>query len=204
MVTIAFTEMAHNLAEFPALLALAEELGVAKVTAGGLIPGGRAATGAGLVPAAPDQYLELLRRYDADPDFRRRYAALGMLAAVEWWLAKPAARPCCSLAESPYLNPAGVLYPCSLCHCDAFAVASVYERGLAASLEMVLPRWAELKQLALQRAADLPACRGCPEQSVCAGGCVGRAWGSCGDLLAVDDRCATRRLLGQARRQRPA
>lgn len=200
-VTLCFTEMAHNLAEFPALLELAAELGVAGVRGGTLIPGGRAAAEGRLLPPAPDQYLALVRRFDAEPQFRRRYAELGMLAALEWWQAGSSPRPCCDLAEAPYLNPAGQLYPCSLCHCDSFAVADVYRRGLAASLEAALPRWLELKRLAARRAAEVPACAGCPERDACAGGCVGRAWGSCGDLLACDDRCATRQLLGRTRRE---
>jgi len=200
MVTLCFTEMAHNLAEFPALLDLAAELGVAGVRSGGLITGGRGGAGTGLRPAAPGQYLELARHFDAAPDFRRRYAELGMLAALEWWLSEPSAQPCSGLAESPYLDPAGRLFPCPLCHCDAFAVAGIYAHGLTAGLEKALPLWIEMKQLARQRFNDLSICRGCPERAVCAAGCIGRAWASCGDLLAADDRCATRRLLGQARR----
>lgn len=202
MVTLCFTEMAHNLTEFPALLGLAAEFGVAGVRGGGLIPGGRGGEGSGLAPAVPGQYLELMKCFDASPEFRRRYAGLGMLAALEWWLGRAASPPCCDLAAFPYLNPEGRLYPCSLCHCDAFAVAGVYERGLTESLEQAVPLWAEMKRLARRRSADLAACSGCPERSVCAGGCLGRAWESCGDLLAADDRCATRRLLGRARRKK--
>jgi radical SAM protein with 4Fe4S-binding SPASM domain len=202
MVTLCFTEMAHNLTEFPALLGLASELGVAGVRSGGMISGGRGAAGTGLRPAAPGQYLELVKHFDADPDFRRRYAELGMLAALEWWLAKPSSRPCSGLAGSPYVDPGGRLFPCTLCHCEAFSLAGIYEHGLRASLEKVLPLWIEMKRLARQRFVDLSTCRECPERSVCAAGCIGRAWASCGDLLAADDRCATRRLLGRARREK--
>jgi hypothetical protein len=35
----------------------------------------------------------------------------------------------------------------------------------------------------------------CPGRLVCGGGCMGRAWGSRGSLLAADDRCELRRTI---------
>ena len=76
-IIFAFTEMRHNLEEFPLLLELAESLGVGAVVGGTLITGGRAAgEGDGAVaPATPEQYLALVARFEADADFRRRYQA---------------------------------------------------------------------------------------------------------------------------------
>jgi len=199
-ITLCFTEMAHNLAEFPQLLELAGELGVGRVGSGTLVAGGRAASAGRLAAPRAEQYLALARRFDADSGFRQRYLAFGMLAALEWWLGRPAPRPCSSLAAAPYLDPAGRLFPCALCHCGEFAVDDVYGRGLTSALAEALPLWSALKRLAGQRADDLDACRDCPERPECAGGCVGRSWGSCGSLTAVDDRCRVRRLLAAARR----
>jgi len=46
-----------------------------------------------------------------------------------------------------------------------------------------------------RRSESIQECRDCPGQSDCAGGCMGRAWGSRGDLLAADDRCELRRSI---------
>jgi radical SAM protein with 4Fe4S-binding SPASM domain len=199
-ISIFFTEMAHNLAEFPEVLALAADLGVGSVFSGTLVTGGRAASDGKVSAPVPNQYLALLKRYREDPLFQARYAALGTMAALEWWHADPPARPCCSPGENPYLSPRGLLYPCLLCHNDTFAVAGAFERPLVEVFCEGVGRWAAMQQLASRRAEIIPACRVCPEKAMCAGGCVGRAWGSCGDLLAVEDRCAVRRLMGREKR----
>jgi len=195
-VSLFFTEMEHNLADFPAVLALAEELGLNSVSSGTLITGGRAAGLSGLMPPTPQQYSALLNDYRTNPRFRELYAAMGTMAALEWWLADSAGTSCCSLAENPYLTPQGKLYPCSLCHHDDFAVADVYDRSLAEALLEGVSRWSALQACASQRAEAIPRCAVCPEKPLCAGGCVGRAWGSCADLMAPDDRCEIRRQIG--------
>jgi radical SAM protein with 4Fe4S-binding SPASM domain len=200
MIGILFTEMAHNLVEFPDLLALAEDLGVGSVASGTLVSGGRAVMGGKVAPPAPEQYLALLERYRDDVQFRNRYAKIGTLAALEWWLDDQPFRPCCSLGENPYLSPRGLLYPCLLCHIDDFAVSGVFDRTLIDVFSEGAWRWAELHQLASRRAETIPACRDCLEKTVCAGGCIGRAWGSSCDLLATEDRCEVRRLVGREKR----
>lgn len=195
-VSLFFTEMEHNLADFPAVLALAEDLGLNSVASGTLITGGRAAGLSGLMPPTPQQYSALLDDYRTNTRFRELYAAMGTMAALEWWLADSAGESCCSLAENPYLTPQGKLYPCSLCHHDDFAVAGVYDRSLAEALLEGVSRWSALQACASLRAETIPKCAACPEKSLCAGGCVGRAWGSCADLMAPDDRCEIRRQIG--------
>lgn len=194
-VVIAFTEMRHNLAEFPALLELGAGLGVRAVQAGTLIAGGRAVSAEAIQPPDSPQYLALLRRFEAEERFRTLYARLGNMAAIEWWRNPDSNSGCCRLVESPYLTPAGVLYPCNLCHIDGYAVSGVFKKGLAAAFGEGAELWSQLLQLRNRRVESIPACTSCPEQTLCAGGCVGRAWGSCGDLLAVDDRCEVRRTV---------
>lgn len=202
LTTLAFTEMSHNLQEFPELLELAERLGVAAVTAGTLVTGGRAAAGATspCAPATIAQYLQLVDRYKSDQGFRGRYRKLGNLTALEWWRGQPPATGCCRFVEQPYLTPAGRLYPCLMCHAEAYAVTGMFEKSLAAALVEGASLWADLQARCRLRPHTLAACQSCPEQRVCAAGCPGRALGSSGDLQAPDDRCALRQALAAKRR----
>lgn len=200
--TLAFTEMRHNLSEFPDLLQLAEKLGVAAVIAGTLVTGGRAAeeaTGAG-APATIDQYLQLLDRYLREPEFRERYRKLGNLTALEWWRGEPAGTGCCRFIEQPYLTPAGQLYPCLMCHARDYGVSGVLETSLVAALTEGIGLWRSLQTHCRQRPHTLSACQVCPEKEACAAGCPGRALGSSGKLQAVDDRCALRQAIAARRR----
>ncbi|MCM2357604.1 MAG: radical SAM protein [Geobacteraceae bacterium] len=193
-IALFFTEMRHNLEEIPELLALAEGLGVGSVATGALVRCGRAAEGAALAPAGTEQYLRLLERYEKEPRFRELYRKRGKVAALEW-LTESSPRPeCCTFVENPYLTPAGTLYPCVLCHADRFAVSGVFERGLADAFAAGAPLWATLLRISRSR-AELAQCQDCPGRLACAGGCMGRAWGSCGDLQAADDRCELRRAI---------
>jgi radical SAM protein with 4Fe4S-binding SPASM domain len=97
--------------------------------------------------------------------------------------------------ENPYLTPNGGLYPCVLCHTDGYAVHRVFEKALSAAFAEGAPLWSSLLRTSHRRAESLPECRDCPGESTCAGGCMGRAWGSCGDLMAADDRCELRRTI---------
>jgi len=194
-VALFFTEMRHNLEEFPALLELAAGLGVTSVSAGTLVRGGRAATDAHLFPPSRDQYLRLLQRQAEDRCFRELYAAIGTMAALEWRRGDAPRTDACTFVENPYLDPAGRLYPCLMCRTDEFSVAGVDVKGLASALVEGAPLWVSLARLSRQRSAVNPACRECPGARLCAAGCMGRAWGSCGDLLAPDDRCSLRRTI---------
>jgi len=199
--SLLFTEMKHNLSEFPELLELAEELGIKSVISGTLVAGGRAAAGGVKIsPPDPDQYLDLLEHYLANARFQELYAAYGTMAALEWWLTETPEHPCCNLVENPYVTPGGLLFPCLLCHSHDFAVAGVFDRALSEVFSEGADRWSSLQRLARRRAETIPACRTCPDKPICSGGCVGRAWGSCGDLLAVDDRCEIRRSIGMKKR----
>jgi len=117
------------------------------------------------------------------------------VAALEWRSGDAPRQGCCSFIENPYLTPAGRLYPCLLCHADEYSVSGVFEKGLAAALAEGIPLWSALQQISCSRSAALPECRDCPGRLSCAGGCMGRAWGSCGNLLTADDRCGVRRAI---------
>jgi radical SAM protein with 4Fe4S-binding SPASM domain len=202
--TLFFTEMRHNLEEFPAVLELAADLGIGSVVSGTLVLGGRAAEGSLVSAPTQDQYLRLLDRYDAEPRFRQLYEKIGKVAALEWQAAETPRTECCTFVENPYLTPTGRLYPCVLCHTDAFAVSGVFEKKLADVFAEGAPLWSTLLDISRSRADALPGCLDCPGRQVCAGGCMGRAWGSCSDLRAADDRCDLRRTIYRRQRQDPS
>ncbi len=190
---ILFTEMRHNLAEFPELLELAADLGIAAVVGGTLVHGGRAAEGGAVAPPDAGQYAQLLLRHDTDVRFQELYGRMGTMAALEWRASGSERTECCTFAENPYLTPHGLLYPCLLCHADDYAVTGVLDKNLADAFTEGARLWSSLLRISRSRAGAIPECRECPARQVCAGGCMGRAWGSCGDLMAADDRCGVRR-----------
>jgi radical SAM protein with 4Fe4S-binding SPASM domain len=118
------------------------------------------------------------------------------MAALEWQMTASPREEECSFAAHPYLNPDGMLYPCVMCQAAAYAVSGVMEKGLSCALVEGVPLWSALAQISRCR-MDSPLCRDCPGRLACAGGCMGRAWASCGDLMAVDDRCPVRQIIYQ-------
>jgi radical SAM protein with 4Fe4S-binding SPASM domain len=202
-VAIFFTEMRHNLAEIPELLDLADRMGLGSVSTGSMVLCGRASETSLVAPPEEGQYLELLERYESDARFRELYRKIGSVAALEWRAGDAVRQDCCSFIENPYLTPDGRLYPCLLCHADEFSVTGVFEKGFAAALTEGAPLWSSLLRISRSRSTEIPECRDCPGRLSCAGGCMGRAWGSSGSLLAADDRCGIRRTIyNQARRPR--
>lgn len=193
-IAVFFTEMAHNLEEIPALLQLAEELGVGSVATGTLVSCGRAVRESPVAAPEAAQYLRLLQRFREDPAFRARYEKLGKVAALEWKSGAPRGESC-SFLENPYLTAGGRLYPCVLCHADPYSVTGVFEKSLAEAIAEGVPLWSRLLQASKRRPLEVAQCRACPEVESCAGGCLGRAWASCGDVMAADDRCALRKAM---------
>lgn len=193
-ISLFFTEMRHNLGEIPALLELADARGIRSVTTGTIVRCGRAGEGSAVEPPTPAQYRQLLDRYANDPRFRELYGRIGSVAALEWQKASVRTE-CCTFVENPYLTPAGRLYPCVLLHADEYSVPGVFEKGLPAAFAEGATRWSALRRMSRTRAAALPECPACPELQACGGGCMGRAWGSSGNLLAADDRCQARKMV---------
>jgi radical SAM protein with 4Fe4S-binding SPASM domain len=194
-VSIFFTEMRHNLAEIPELLDLADRLGLASVAAGSLVLCGRASETSLVAPPGAEQYLGLLERYDLDARFRDLYARLGTVAALEWRKGETVREGCCTFIENPYLTPTGRLYPCLMCHADEYSVTGVFEKGLPAACAEGASLWSSLQLISRCREDEIPECRDCPVKPACGGGCMGRAWGSCGSLMSADDRCGVRRAI---------
>jgi radical SAM protein with 4Fe4S-binding SPASM domain len=201
-ISIFFTEMRHNLEEIPALLELADSLGINSVATGSLVLCGRAARESLVAPPDPEQYFRLLHRYETDPRFRELYEKIGTTAPLEWLKGDAPRTECCTFVENPYLTPGGRLYPCVLCHADEFAVTGVYDKGLAEAFAEGAPLWSSLLKTSHCRVEAIAECRECPGVSECAGGCMGRAWGSCGDFMAADDRCELRRTIYQRKKSR--
>lgn len=192
LITLFFTEMSHNLEEIPDLLELAEAMGIGSVVTGSLVLCGRSTTNSIVAPADLHHYLRLLDRYETDRRFQELYRKIGKVAALEWRVAETVRQDCCTFVENPYLTADGRLYPCVLCHADDFAVPGLFGKNLATAFVEGAPLWSSLLRISQDRAAALPECRGCPGMLACAGGCMGRAWGSSRNLLALDDRCALR------------
>lgn len=191
-ITLCFTEMRHNLGEFPQLLRLADSLGVGGVSCGTLVRFGRGTASDLIVPPEPSQYGELLRQYDTDPTFRELYDRLGSMAYFSWQRGEQPAVGC-TFVENPYLSADGRLFPCVMCHADSHAVFDVYGKGLVASFAEGLSLWSSLMELSRGRADEMAQCAGCPGRKLCRGGCLGRSWAAQGDFLAPDDRCSCRR-----------
>jgi radical SAM protein with 4Fe4S-binding SPASM domain len=196
-IAIFLTEMRHNLDEIPELLDFADRMGFGSVSTGSMVLCGRAAETSLVAPPKAEQYLSLLERYDRDARFRELYAKLGTVAALEWRKGDLICRECCTFIENPYLTPTGRLYPCLMCHTDEYSVTGVFEKGLGAAFAEGIPLWSSLHRISRSRPDEIPECLDCPEKPFCAGGCMGRAWGSCGNLLAADDRCSVRRAVYQ-------
>ncbi|MDO9069756.1 MAG: SPASM domain-containing protein, partial [Deltaproteobacteria bacterium] len=158
---------------------------------------GRASKTTLVAPPDVEQYLSLLARYDSDVYFRNIYNSIGTVPALAWKTGATVRQESCTFIENPYLTPSGRLYPCLFCHNDEFSVTGVYEKGLVNSLAEGIPLWRSLLRISRSRIEAIPECRDCPGQLSCAGGCMGRAWGSCSNLLAADDRCEVRRAIYQ-------
>lgn len=203
-ISISFTEMRHNLEEFPVVLELAASMGINSVTAGGLVVYGRAAEGSLVGPPRKDQYLEILHRYEAEAHFRELYDGMGNMAALEWLKEGDSPTDCCTFVQNTYVTPSGVLYPCVLCHVDEYSVSGVFEKGLAQAFVEGIPLWSGLLQISRSRVGTIEECVECAGRTACAGGCMGRSWGTYGDLLAADDRCELRRTVYDMRRPKPA
>lgn len=198
-VSIAFTEMRHNIDDLPALLGLVESLGVRRLVSGTLVAQGRAGDGQ-LAPPTPDQYRALLARWHADARFRELYRAYGNVAAIEWWRGRLAAgTECCTFVERPYVTAEGTLHPCALCRADDFAVRDVFEKPLARVMLEGVPTWSQLLAVKLRRHGGLSPCQQCPGKAHCGGGCMGRAHAATGELMTVEDRCELRKAVYQWR-----
>jgi radical SAM protein with 4Fe4S-binding SPASM domain len=196
-ISLFMTEMRHNLEDIPTILEFAAGMGIGSVSSGALVLCGRASDGSKVFPPDIEQYLRLLDLYDTDPRFREIYRKIGRIAALEWRAGDAVRQDCCSFVENPYLTASGRIYPCLLCHTDEFCIAGAFEKGLAAAFVEGAPHWSSLQSISRSRAGAIPECRDCPGKQSCAGGCMGRSWGSCGNLLAADDRCGARRAIYQ-------
>jgi len=194
-IAIFFTEMRHNLDELADLFAFAEKNCIGSVSSGSMVLCGRAAETSLVAPPRVEQYLGLLERYDQDGHFRELYDRIGTVAALEWHKGETVREDCCTFIENPYLTPVGRLYPCLMCHNDDYSVTGVFEKGLAAAFSEGASLWSSLQRISRCRADEIPECRNCPVKPFCGGGCMGRAWGSCGNLLAADDRCEVRQAI---------
>jgi radical SAM protein with 4Fe4S-binding SPASM domain len=160
---------------------------------GTLVRDGSAARSA-LEPPTPAQYRALLSRFHADARLRELYERYGRFPAVEWWKGRAGARgDPCTFLEHPYVSAEGTMYPCRLCHANAFAVGEAFEKPLDVTLGEAIAKARELVRLARGRLVASRECQRCPARLPCAGGCVGRALAAGGSVAAAEDRCELRK-----------
>jgi radical SAM protein with 4Fe4S-binding SPASM domain len=195
-VRIAFTEMAHNYNDLPALLEMVDRLGIGGLVSGTLLRGGRAAKRDRVALPVPSQYRDLISRYFIDDRFRELYDRRGNIAAIEWrkGMSTPNANVCTCL-KNLFIDANGLLYPCVMMLAQKYAVKVGNDKSLGELIAESLLLWAELPQIGLRRQTELKYCRDCPGKNHCLGGCIGRAYSVSGDFMAVEDRCALRRAV---------
>lgn len=195
-VVVAYTETRENFAELPRLLGLLDKLGIGFLVSGTLVLGGRAAQSDQIALPTPSQYRDLLHLYHSEPTFRERYDRIGNIAALEWFRGKSTSgTECCTCIERPYIHANGRIYPCLMLPIDKYAVHDAHHRPLEELLMEGASIWSELPELNRRRSLELDACKRCPGQLHCAGGCMGRAFSTTGDPMKVEDRCALRKAV---------
>ncbi len=195
-IRVAFTEMAHNFAEIPLLMKKLKTFGIRQMVSGTLVKGGRAGRTNRLVLPTPNQYTEMVNWYRSDTAFRTLYDKMGNISAIEWYKGRsvPSKRLCCCI-KTPFVTAEGRIYPCVMLPAEKYSIDGIHQRPMADIILAALPLWAQLPVMERVRREALENCKGCPGEGHCGGGCMGRAYAACGDLMSVEDRCALRRAV---------
>jgi radical SAM protein with 4Fe4S-binding SPASM domain len=195
-IQVAFTEMAHNFDELPALLRTVDELGINRLISGTLINGGRAGASAHMQLPRPGQYRQLLQRYQTDPHFKTIYERKGSIAAIEWFKHRAdLSDEGCGCLKNIFVDSRGRIYPCTMLLLEDYASESAYGRPLDIVIRQALVKWRELPALHHRRRNEMASCSGCPGRTHCRGGCLGRAASSGQGLMAPEDRCLLRKAV---------
>lgn len=198
-IRLAFTEMAHNFNDLPAILEMAANLGIKRVIGNTLVKGGRALTDENIDLPLPSQYRELIGRYQSDHRFRDLCHKSGTLSAIEWFKGRQTtANKVCTCIQNLFITADRTLYPCVMFMHPQYAVFLSDKRGLQKAIAEALDQWAWLPKISERRSRDLKLCKTCPGQKHCAGGCMGRAYAVNLSLFAVEDRCALRKVIYDA------
>lgn len=194
--TIAFTEMRHNIHEIPALLELADQLGLARVVGFPLIKAGSAEQSDMTMPPTGDQYVALLELFRNDETFRQRYERIGSFPAIEWTRGDSCGvHRGCRFLEKPYVTADGMVYPCALLQGERFAGRGAYNSSLSEVIMASLPAWEDLMQVSRMRVKEMDCIESCPGGLHCGGGCLARAYITSSNLMAREDRCDLRKLV---------
>jgi radical SAM protein with 4Fe4S-binding SPASM domain len=195
---VAFTEMAHNIHEFPELLETIDDMGIGRLVSGTVVLGGRAATSKHINPPMPVQYWELIDYYQSDVIFKALYDQKANVAAIEWFNNRAnTSDGTCSCLKHMFVDARGYLYPCTMLLLDRYAVDGAYTRSLDQTLQKALPKWGEIPVLSRERSRRIASCSRCDFKDHCGGGCMGRAASINGEVMAPEDRCALRKAVYQ-------
>jgi radical SAM protein with 4Fe4S-binding SPASM domain len=191
-----FTEMAHNFIELPEVLEMVDKMGLGRLISSTLVKDGRAAASSHISLPTPAQYWELIHLYETDAFFRKLYDLKATVAAIEWYKNRSESNEGgCSCLKNLFADAQGRLYPCTMLLLDRYASESIYRRPLDQVIGKALSQWREIPLLSRQRANQVQLCVRCPDKQHCAGGCMGRAATTRGELMDPEDRCALRKAV---------
>ncbi|MCF8126886.1 MAG: radical SAM protein [Deltaproteobacteria bacterium] len=197
-IRIAFTEMVHNFGEIPRLMKRLETFGIRRMVSSTLVKDGRAGRTKRLKLPTPNQVAEVVNRYRSDAAFRSLYDKMGSISAIEWTKGRSIpATQVCSCIKTPFITAQGRMCPCVMLPAEKYSIGHIHQRSMVDAVLAALPLWAQLPVMERKRRETLKNCGGCPGEAHCGGGCMGRAYAACGDLLSVEDRCALRRAVYQ-------
>jgi radical SAM protein with 4Fe4S-binding SPASM domain len=195
-IQVAFTEMAHNFDELPALLKTVDALGINRLISSTLISGGRAGSSTRMQLPRPAQYRRLIKRYQMDPQFKTLYERKGSIAAIEWFKHREdVSDGDCDCLKDIFIDSRGHIYPCTMLLLDDYASESVYDRPLDLVIRQALITWREIPAMHRQRRNEMASCTDCPGRMHCRGGCMGRAASSGEGMMAPEDRCFLRKAV---------
>jgi radical SAM protein with 4Fe4S-binding SPASM domain len=195
-IRVAFTEMAHNFDGIPRLMKKLETFGIRRMVSSTLVKDGRAGRTNRLALPTPDQYAEMVNFYRSDAAFRTLSDKMGSISAIEWYKGQSTpAKRVCNCMRTPFVTAEGRMFPCVMLPAEKYSVGGIHQPSMADVVLAALPLWAQLPVIERKRRRALRDCRGCPGEAHCQGGCMGRAYAVCGDLMSVEDRCALRRAV---------
>ncbi len=177
-IILSATIMKQNLRDLPAIIALAESLGIPNVRFLPLRKFGRAETHWDLVGSELSAgHFEAFFQYAFDLQESRR-CSVDVSCGLSGFLLKVPEDGAgdgswCPVGKRLVIGVDGDIYPCVLLMRDAFRLGNVFQQGLSTVVRS--DRMAELCGILLERRTKLEPCSRCEWASLCQAGCMGQA-----------------------------
>lgn len=195
-ITLATTVMKQNLGDLPAIIHLAERLGVATLRFLPLRLSGRAKAQWELVGSGLriEDYEEFYRYVFSLRESRPYSVAVscglsGFLLKLdeggtgdECW---------CTVGKKLVIDARGDIYPCVLLMGGEFRLGNAFRQSLVKVIGS--ERLGGLCNTVSRRRAELAQCRGCLWRNLCQAGCMGQAWEQRGTVWDTDEFCSYRK-----------